>query len=200
MRDRNGGLRRRGDEALAAYRNDWYAHSEANADRYDALVNILQQQGSFALNEAMVAFWPNTLKSLEIKERVALWLRTELGKLRKGGRKGEAPVRRRKVLSKLVIADIAITMLESGGLCAPGGNLLQLLEELLDVDRHRATLAQDPIYSDQFINAADMEADARLQGKTYSARELARIVKVAPETIITWRKSDAYKRRRDFWL
>jgi hypothetical protein len=101
MRDKQGRLRRRGDDAIAAYRSEWYPHSMENIDRCDALVEILQQQGPFTVNEAMMAFWPGTPKTDAVKERVAIWLRTQLKKLRKGDRLGEHPVRRHKALSKI---------------------------------------------------------------------------------------------------
>jgi hypothetical protein len=176
-RDKQGRLRQRGDDAIAAYRSEWYPQSMENSDRCDALLAVLQQQGPFTLNEAMMAFWPGTPTTNAVKERVAIWLRAQLRKVRKGNRLGEHPVRRHKALSKLVISDIVITMLEAGGPYSLGGNVLQLLEELLDVDRYRATLDQDSIYSEQFIEAAEIEAEGHSQGKPYGVRELAKLCK-----------------------
>src|SRR5208337_1491290 len=139
------------EEAVGFCRSEYYLYSQANEDHYDAVVAIVQKQGGFTINEAMMAFWPATPTTQKVKERVATWLSTELAKLRKAYRLGDHPVRRQKALSKLIISDIAMTMLESGGRSAPGKNLLRLLEELLDIDRHRATLVQSAIYRDAFI-------------------------------------------------
>jgi hypothetical protein len=181
------------EEAVMFYWNEYYPYSPENEDRYEAVVAVVHKQGGFTINEAMMAFWPATPATQNVKERVATWLRTELAKLRKAYRLGEHPVRRQKALSKLIISDIVITMLESGGRSAPGKNLLHLLEELLDIDRHRATLAQSAIYSDAFIEAATLEGQALIESRIYSARELAKLVGVRPATIIAWRKLPRYR-------
>jgi hypothetical protein len=184
---------RSSEGAVMFCRSEYYSNSTENADRYDATFSILQAQGGFTINEAMMAFWPTTPATQKVKERVAAWLRSELNKLRKAERCGEHPVRRQKALSRLTISDIAITLLESGERCAPGKNLVCLLQELLDVDRHRATLAQSAMYSDDFIDAATLDGEGESEGKTYSARQLARLVGVSPGTIIAWRELPRYR-------
>jgi hypothetical protein len=181
------------EEAFMFWRGEYYPGSQENEDRYDSVVAVVQKQGGFTIDEAMMAFWPATPATQKVKERVATWLRTELAKLRKAYRLGNHPVRRQTALSKLIISDIAMTMLESGGQSAPGKNLLHLLEELLDVDRHRATLAQSAIYSAAFIEAATLEGQALIESRICSARELAKLVGVRPLTIIAWRKLPIYR-------
>jgi hypothetical protein len=185
-------------EAIQFCRSEYYPFSQVNEDRYDAMVAIVQKQGGFTINEAMMAFWPATRTTQKVKERVATWLRTELANLRKAYRLGEHPVRRNKTLSKLIVSDIAMTMLESGERSGQDNNLLRLVEELLDIDRHRATLAQSAIYSDAFIDAATLEGQGLIQSKIYSARELAKLVGVTAATIIAWRKLPRYRFFIDF--
>jgi hypothetical protein len=70
----------------------------------------------------------------ETKETVASWLRKELKVLREAeSEPGTAPVRRRGALSKTMISDVAIELLE----CIGGESLVCLFQELLDIDRHR---------------------------------------------------------------
>ena len=80
---------------------------------------------------------------MDSKEQVARWLRDELKKVREGD-----PF---SVLSRIQIADAAMTMVESWfGLDVthdlppdgPGANLLGLVRELLGVDVHRADFAK----------------------------------------------------------
>lgn len=88
------------------------------------------------------------------KEMVALWLRCELKELRNGeGTVGEAPVLKGKALSRLVIADAALTMLESVDMV--GDELLLLFQELLQIDRRRKALATS--HSDKLERAALFE-------------------------------------------
>jgi hypothetical protein len=120
-------------------------------------------------------------------------LRTELKKLRTGEKTpGGAPVRRRKVLPRPVIADIAMTMLD-GCHAPPKESLLTLLEELLDLDIHRATVDSFP--SKEFKRAAIVEGGLAAEGKKIGVRELARGLSVSPSTIIMWRRKPEYQER-----
>jgi hypothetical protein len=162
--------------------------------RLTALRDLLVDRGGFPKKAADRALVDPDAKS---KERVVRWLRGELEKLRTAERRvGEAPVLRGAGLSRLTIADFAMTMvqfLEE----APGENLICLLQELLDVDRHRKALAELP--GDLFIRAAMAEARARLQGKTYGVRELANLISVDPSTITRWRRSTEYEQEIQGW-
>jgi hypothetical protein len=103
---------------------------------------------------------------------------------------------RGSAISPLDIADLAITMLECpSGAYAPGENQLRLLKKLLNVDRHRASIAEKPAYRNEFTQAARFEAQGLLRRKTYGVRELAKRVSVSPSTIIAWRKSAEYQSR-----
>jgi len=141
------------------------------------------------VSEALVDSDPAT------KEKAAVWLRSELATLRDAEKKGQHPVRRGKTLSRLDIADLAFTMLESAR--APGDQLLSLLQELLNVDRHRKSLAASS--HEQFDRAANWEAQSALQGAGCGVRELARRVSVSVSTASQWKKSPQYGKRVEFY-
>jgi hypothetical protein len=121
----------------------------------------------------------------------------------RGGEKeiGAAPILKGNALSRIVIADLAMTMLE----CLHkdvGQNLICLLQELLDVDRHRkASSAKED--RTKFENAARTEARLRVQGKIRTVREFAKLLFVSPSTLIGWRKSEDYRdlvsRWEEYW-
>ncbi len=130
-------------------------------DRLNGLRDLLVQRGGFSAKSATKALVNPDPKS---KERTALWLSSELAKLRKTEQQvGAAPVRTGAALSRLTIADLAITMVQflEG---PPGENLICLLQELLDVDRHRKALAENP--GNEFTRAAMTEAIGALRGRT----------------------------------
>jgi hypothetical protein len=115
---------------------------------------------------------------------------------------GSAPVRRDKALSRLNIADIATMILEQGARRSlpPGPKLIELLAELLEVNRHRRAFAKSVVPRAEFKRAAKIEAEASLRGQKISAHELARLASVGSHvTIISWRKSDAYKSYVEFF-
>jgi len=158
-------------------------------DRLNGLRDLLVQRGGFSAKSATKALVNPDPKS---KERTALWLSSELAKLRKTEQQvGAAPVRTGAALTRLTIADLAITMVQflEG---PPGENLICLLQELLDVDRHRKALAENP--GNEFTRAAMTEAIGALQGRTYGVRELAKLVSVDPSSITRWRRSAEYQR------
>lgn len=128
---------------------------------------------------------PNT------KQAAALWLRGELASLREQEKVvGAAPVLNEKLLSRLVIADLAVAML---GCCNVGDDLIDLFAELLDVDRHRKALADN--HSERKQRAIALEAQTELSGRKLGVRELARAVSVSPATISTWRKSREFRQQ-----
>ena len=126
------------------------------------------------------------------KERIAEWLRKELGALKAREREvGSAPIFSGKMLSRTFIGDVAITMLQFlGG--PPSDMLICLLQELLDVDRHRMALVKSR--PGAFVLALLAEAQAALQGEVLGVRELAKRVSVRPSTITRWRRLDEYGR------
>jgi hypothetical protein len=94
-----------------------------------------------------------------------------------------------KLFLVLKIADLAMTMLEA---CetAPGENLICLLQELLDVDRHRTALANKHV--EGFEMAVYIEAQWALEDRQLGLRKLANLVSVGPSTISLWRNTKPY--------
>jgi AcrR family transcriptional regulator len=171
----------------------WVDHAIHDVDyenwkrRLNELRDILVERGHFSSVAATQAL---TNARSESKEKAARWLRNELQFLRKEEQKaGSSPVRRKKLLSRLIIADLAITMLQFLQE-APQENLVCLLQELLDVDRHRRAQVQPESYFD----AIRGEARARVLGKRFKVRRLAKRIGVNPSTITRWRKSKEYER------
>src|SRR5436190_16467507 len=105
------------DFAHSAKNNDnWPEHvkaditADASFSRLSAHSELIQKRGRFQRQEATLAL---VNEMWETKERCAVWLRTELKLLREGeARTGAAPVRNRLALSRIEIADLAVTMLE----------------------------------------------------------------------------------------
>jgi hypothetical protein len=113
-------------------------------------------------------------------DKVALWLRGELNKLRDS---------KKAMLPRVEIADLAITMLEKlSRFDGIGENLLSLLRELLEVDRHRKKIAPN----EKLRWTAAMDGIALLNGEFLGVRELARRVGVSPRAIVDWRRSAIY--------
>ena len=73
----------------------------------------------------------------------------------------------------------------------PGDELLSLVRELLDLDRHRKKLAgRKP---EIFSLAAALEAEAKFNGKPYRVHLLAKRIGVSTSTIVGWRKQPSYQ-------
>jgi transposase-like protein len=156
--------------------------------------NTLTEKGKFdsgAVMKALVNPEPET------KEAVSTWLIEELGRLREGERvAGQAPARRGETLSRIQIADIAMTMIE----CLDhsiGEKLICLLQALLDIDRHRLAFSKQQ--SREFEIAAAIEGQASAKGRLFGVREIARAVGVNPSTISAWRRDQKYKQDVGFW-
>jgi hypothetical protein len=147
----------------------------------------LIKKGGFDLQTALFAL---SGCNLDATDRVALWLRGELNKLR-DSKKAKLP--------RVEIADLAITMLEQlSGFDGIGENLLSLLRELLEVDRHRKKIAPN----EKLTLAARMDGMAfQNYGKFFGVRELARRVGVRPRAIVDWRRSATYHKEvsRGLW-
>jgi hypothetical protein len=155
---------------------------------------LIVQRGSFPktkTSDAVVSASPKT------KEPIARWLRIELKGLREGEKKiGAAPVFRGEALPRAVIADLAMTMLE----CLykeVGENLICLLQELLDVDRHRKSLSIKR--AKKFEDAARIEARLIVQGKARGVRRFAKLLFMSPSTVIAWRRSAKYQSLVEYW-
>src|SRR5947207_3011545 len=154
-----------------------YLRADVDVDsfirRHIRLRSILESYGGFSEEEASAALVSN---DPETKGRPASWLRAQLAKLRKA-ELSDGP-------SKAEIADLTCAMLER--CCAPHDELLCLMQELLDVDRHRTVLASRP--SGAFMKAARMEAEAALRAAPrLGIHKLAKAVSVSSSTVAGWR-------------
>lgn len=178
------------DARTAAEDNHWpeYLWPDVNDDawfhRKSALINLVEMRGGFSHHISLLAL---TDSEWETKETVASWLRRELKGLREAEMTaGASPVRRGGALSRSEISDIAIELLG----CIGGESLVCLFQELLDVDRHRKSLAEDFI---QLEAAADLEAQLELQDGRLGVRAFAKVLSVAPSTVTRWRKSQTFR-------
>jgi hypothetical protein len=184
------------ETALAVEKdNHWpeYLLPDQNDDawvrRKSAVSDLIQKRGGFSHHISTLAL---TDSQWETKEIVAAWLRKELKTLREAERTpGTAPVRRSEALSRATISDVAIELLE----CIGGESLVCLFQELLGIDRHRKSLAEDFI---QLNNAAQAEAQLELQGAKMGVRAFAKHLSVSPSTVTRWRKSKIFLQQVDF--
>jgi hypothetical protein len=171
------------------------------SDHFIFLYDLLCRHG---LDESIVAKALDRDDSLAVQKLLA-WLRDELNKLREEEKKpGRAPARRQTALPRIHIADLAVFLLDkvlsvtpASGAVAKSNreNLICLVEELLDVDRHRGAFANQAQYTPEFQQATTNDAAAALKGETIAVNKLARKIGVSPATIIAWRNSDNYKLR-----
>jgi hypothetical protein len=159
--------------------------------RMESLQQLLVERGRYSRARAENILVDPGAKR---KEGAAAWLSTELEKLRKSERViGSAPVLTGAALSRLTISDLAITMLQFLEE-PPGTNLICLLQQLLDVDRHRARLAAK---RGNVLTSVIEEARGRLVGRAYSVRQLAKLAAVDPSSISRWRRSASYQQMID---
>lgn len=164
---------------------------DAYISRLSSHEELVEKRGGFQREEASLAV---ANKMWETKERCALWLRKELKLLREGeAQAGTAPIRNRLALSRIQIADLAVTMLEC---LQVGDNLLCLFQELLNVDRHRKELATSDSKLEQ---AAQFEAQVSLQGFPCGVQQLAKWTSVRPSSVTRWRRSDKYRNRVEYY-
>ena len=63
---------------------------------------------------------------------------------------------------------------------------------MLDVDRHRKSLSEEFSKSEA---VAEIEAQARLQGKQLGVREFAKLMSVSPSSVSRWRRSQSFWER-----
>ena len=165
---------------------------DAFLHRMNRLSELLEERGSFSRDEVsnvLVSISTDQInKAFELTERAAEWLRIELKNLRDGEKvEGKAPVLTGQALSRLLIADLAMTMV-AGLEEQPGPELIALLMELLNVDRHRRSLAA--AHSEEKDIAVAVDA----QIPNVGVRELAKHVGVAPSTITAWRRDPGYEK------
>lgn len=180
-------------EAENSDRSPEYLWPDLNDDawfrRKSSVSDLIEKRGGFSSHVATLAL---TDSDWETKEAVASWLRQELKVLREAeGKSGEAPVRRKAALSRTLISDVAIELLE----CIGGESLICLFQELLDIDRHRRSVAEGFAQLDE---AAAMQAQLELQGRHMGVREFAGQMSVAPSSVTRWRKSAMYRERLDY--
>jgi hypothetical protein len=151
----------------------------------------------------------------EIEGRIATWLMSELQKLPKGKTTAQesSPVRRRGLMSRLEIADVALALLDYPNyydfaegyspsetttppiaLHPPTTELIELLAHLLDVTRHRAAFdfVKRP---NKWYLAAYIDAMAIRCGKELTGKRLAKLAGVSTHSISIWRRSKEYKKQ-----
>ena len=177
------------------------------------LAKLLRERGGFTGHDTVAALYGHGSenKRVEIERRFAMWLIAELQKLPKGKTaSGEAsPVRRRGLLSRLTIADIAIALLDyddyrDGWPCdepsapvarhPPTPELIDLLGQLLDVTRHRTVFAKEAGEGNRrFHLAAHIDGVAARRGEALSVRRLSALTTASTGSISAWRRSLRYK-------
>jgi hypothetical protein len=163
-----------------------------------SLASLLVKRGGFTTQEAMILLYDHPGDRVVIERRAATWLRDEFDKIPKGkDASGKSPKRRLGLLSPLEIADVAIAMLDytcdADEKPPPTDELIELLAQLLDVRRHRDTLARSNERSRKFALAAQIDGQAAVRNSTVPVRILAELVSVSTGTIVTWRQSIRYK-------
>lgn len=178
--------------------------SQAGVQHLRFLKKLAADRGHFTEEEADLACGYCTIEQAreagfnldpEIGEKFALWLIGELKKLREGERQvGSAPVLRGKTMSRLDIADLAVTMLEN---CEdrPRRTLICLIQQLLDIDRHRKALIDDR-QNEKLDLAVNIDVESSLVGRAASAYQLARHLSVSPTTMTAWRRLPEYHAKR----
>ena len=137
---------------------------------------------------------------MEVIEEAAIWARTELAKLRqlendarleKEGRitreKSESPVLHGNAVSRIELSDLSISLLEV--VKKPGDQLCLLLIELLNVDRHRQSNADNngPYF--------ELAAQFAAQVSDIKNAELAKLTGRDKGTISRWRRKPEFEEK-----
>jgi hypothetical protein len=107
----------------------------------------------------------------------------------RASKRGDALVLKGEAFSPAVIADLAMTMLENC-VSAPGIKLIRLLQELLDVDRHRRHLANERC---DLEKVAHCQAAASLSGEKITGYDLAKLFSVSAARISNLRRTPGYR-------
>jgi hypothetical protein len=181
-------------ERELAFSGRWAHHDTQDlnfhswSSRLNGLRDVIAEKGGFSRGVAARALVdPNPTS----KEKVALWLRGKIQVLRRAEwRVGVAPVLIGGSLSRPVIADITMTMLQFLK-APPGENLICLLQELLGIDRHRRSLSERR--GDAFLETMIVDALKSIQGVEFGVRDLASFVKVVPSTVTRWKRKPEYR-------
>lgn len=177
--------------------NGWpdHVHADVSLDGYfermDAVRRVLAEKAGLQKAEVSAAL---TSADPRTKEKGAKWLRSELQRLRDAQKSGGHPARRGTTLSLLEIADVAFTLLEA--INSVDDELLSLLQELLNLDRHRRMLGANV---EAFDLAANSEAQQTLQGRAPGVRELARENSISVSTASQWKRSSEYRNKVEFY-
>lgn len=180
-----------------AHDNGWpdHVHADVSLDGYCQRMGIVERilidKAGLLKAEASAALISSDPAT---KEKGAKWLRSELQQLRDYQKNGAHPTRRGTTLSLLEISDVAFTMLEA--INGVDDELLSLLQELLNVDRHRRSIA---VNLETFKWAANSEAQAVLQGADYGVRDLAREYSISVSTASAWKRSVKYRETVAFY-
>jgi hypothetical protein len=147
------------------------------------------QRGGFEEKEAAEAI---ESPEPEKKEEAARWLRWELKRLDiLQQQNGGALVLTGEALSRVVISDLAITLLQyCNG--KPGLNLVYLIAELLGVDCHRTSLTKQ---ERKKWHLSNIVASLNILGEQWSDRKLAKIVGISPTTVAEWKRDPEFSDR-----
>lgn len=180
---------------------------KAFLNRLDSLVQILTDAGQFTNEEAnayVSGFQSWDLRAGQRKydydfleltiQKVAIWARGELKKLReferlkRNNKIEKSPVLGLQSISRLQLSDIAFQGLSY---CRdePNEDLLMLIAELLDVDRHRKKIAEK--FSSGFLLAAQILA----QYPDVTNSDIAKMIEVNKSTIGRWRAMPEFNER-----
>jgi len=188
-----------------------------------SLSKFLDERGGFTPRDRLAALYGrgcSGAERVEIERRIVTWLMRELQKLPRGKATSEeaSPVRRRGLLSRLELADVAIALLDYPNYydCAngwgmswtetppialhpPSAELVELLGHLLNVPRHRATVASPERDKEEakFLLAAHIDGVAARRGQTLSVRRLSALAGVSSTSVCTWRKDQRYQEHVD---
>jgi hypothetical protein len=183
--------------SLDLWKDCWTKYSLNDAteldlfNRVDAHKKQIIERGGLDENTALVAF---NSPEPETKEEVARWLRWELKRLDVLQEKSTgALVLSGKALSRVTIADLAITLLQSCD-AKPGPNLICLIAELSGVDRHRTALANNKQEKKKW-HLSYLTAALNILGESWSDRRLAKVVGVSPTTVAEWKNDSDFNER-----
>ena len=206
-----------------AYADDWseIAKLDVTFDsfmaRTDSLKQMLEKKGGFDNDKATTALagfvsgrdaQARSQKGfdvvLETTEEVASWARMELAHLRqlesdarldRDGRitrdKSESPVLAGNAQGRVELSDLAFTLLSA--VEEPGEQLLMLLAELLNVDRHRQAIAEK---NEPHLGLA---AQIVAQVPDVTNADLAKAVGRDRATISRWRRKPEFERKVTFY-
>jgi hypothetical protein len=156
------------------------------SSRLSSHKKLLIEEGGFAETAVIDAFRYDS--DSMTKELIAKWLRGKWAELRAAKQLGNSPLRVRGKILETDIKDIAMTLLECSA-NAPLDELICLLRELLELDKHREARADAAARFQWFVG---IEAWQILQGKDHGVREMARLTGISKSGISDMRKRSDY--------